>query len=203
MPSIRDSGEKTRTKDVFFALHPDFWGDFPDERRFLQSSSGDMGRDPGRTIHLGTVLSKKQSSCIEKRCKNVDFEHRSPLNSPKTVKVFSRHATSQAQAKAHTDMRPLRHKSSCASLQVSLAQLGLNRWRAYMPTVVPLANELSENVYAIYGVVITSESPACIFADRDDLTTDITQAKTIEKRTRSRRKDVKSRLTLSCRATDS
>ena len=27
-----------------------------------------------------------------------------------------------------------RHKSICASLQVSLAQIDLNRWRAYLPT---------------------------------------------------------------------
>ena len=71
-----------------------------------------------------------------------------------------------------------------------------------MPTVVPLVNELSENVYAIYGVVITSESPACIFADRDDLTIDRPRAKTIEKRAHAvSEKGCKSRLTLSCRAT--
>ena len=30
-----------------------------------------------------------------------------------------------------------RHKSICASLQVSLAQIDLNRWLAYMPAVMP------------------------------------------------------------------
>ena len=29
--AIRVSGDKVRTKDDFFAPHPDFWGDFPDE----------------------------------------------------------------------------------------------------------------------------------------------------------------------------
>ena len=58
------SGEKTRAKGDFPASHPDSWGDFPDSRRFLRSSSGNTGRNSGRTIHLGRVLGEKRTSCI-------------------------------------------------------------------------------------------------------------------------------------------
>ena len=66
-----DSGEKTRAKGDFSASHPDSWGDFPDSRRFLRSSSVNTGRNSGRTIQLGSVLGEKRTSCIEKQCKTL------------------------------------------------------------------------------------------------------------------------------------
>ena len=61
-----------------------------------------------------------------KTMQNIDFEHRLTLKQAKSYQAVL------------PDTQPNRHKPRFANHQVSFADLGLNRWRAYMPTVVPL-----------------------------------------------------------------
>ena len=87
-----DSKEGPRTKPngsrtLLCAFHPRFWGETPDDICFLQSSSGNMGRDPGRAIHLGSVLDEKRPRC---------FLARNPTGTSQSI---LRYAVQQAQAK--------------------------------------------------------------------------------------------------------
>ena len=110
LPSIRTTGEKPRTRNDFYTSHPCYWGEITD-----------------RQLELYTL----------------------PIFQAKSYRSVFQNTTRQAQDKAFSNMDPYRlievlskkgshrHKSICASLQVSLAQIDLNRWRAYMPAVMP------------------------------------------------------------------
>ena len=80
---VRATGEKARTKDDFFAPHPDFWGDSPDEL---------ILHTPWQ--HFG----QKTSKVYRKTMQNVDFEHRLPIKQPKSGQGVSRHVIPHAQA---------------------------------------------------------------------------------------------------------
>ena len=60
-----DSKQGRRAKpegspSLLCAFHPRFWGDFPDERRFLCLSSGLLGRFPGQKVAFMSVISVKR-----------------------------------------------------------------------------------------------------------------------------------------------
>ena len=86
---IRILGEKTRTRDVSSATHPDFWGDFPDECR--------------SSIHLGKIMGKKWPRCIEKQVQNIVFGYRLVIKQAKYGQGVSRHASKLAQIRMLPD----------------------------------------------------------------------------------------------------
>ena len=95
---IRILGEKTRTRDVFSASHPDFWGDFPDECR--------------SSIHLGKIMGKKWPRCIKTSSQNIVWSTAWLQNRQNAVKVFpGRH-----KSECFPMCNPSRRKSECFTI---------------------------------------------------------------------------------------
>ena len=59
------SGEKTRTRDVFSTSHPDFWGDFPDSRRFCGLHPGIWGGTPDEQYTLAVFWAKSVQAVLK------------------------------------------------------------------------------------------------------------------------------------------
>ena len=109
------------------AHYPETWGENPDESDNLCLPSGLLGRFSGQAglvLHFGNVLGKKLSKCTNKQGK-ISFQRTlQQRNSQYFVKLFPNcNPTGTIQGRRVS--------------QVSLADLGLNRWRAYLPSIVP------------------------------------------------------------------
>ena len=136
---IRAAGEKLRMRNDFYPSHPCHWGEIPDRQFelytlpiFQAKSYRSVSQNKVNhrfVVPSGHKTGKKLPKCLPEHyptgTRQDIFQHGSILATEIFFKIGSH-----------------RHKSICASLQVSLAQIDLNRWRAYMPAVMP-ANHLA------------------------------------------------------------
>ena len=112
---------------------------------FLHSirAAGEIFRTGCSSYTLCRYFRQKVTEVYRKTRSNIVLEYRPVIKQPKSCQSVYQNTTRQAQDKAFSNMEPYwltevlskkgshRHKSICESLQVSLAQIDLNRWRAY------------------------------------------------------------------------
>ena len=139
---------------LFRVSHPDTWGENPDERSFFCISSGFLGRFPGRVSLLHTPW-KDYGQKVTEVYRKTSSKHRFwiPLGN-KTGKKWSRcfrTGTNQRVLRraipAGGSQNVLRYAIPISTSQgrrafISLAGLGLNRWRSFLPSMV-LATQIA------------------------------------------------------------
>ena len=113
-------------------------------------ATGEKSRTSQSNYTLCRYFRQKVTEVYRKTRSNIVLVYRPGIKQPKSCQSVYQNTTRQAQDKVISNMDPNwltevlsnigshRHKSICASLQVSLSQIDLNRWRAYLPAVMPV-----------------------------------------------------------------
>ena len=144
----------------------------------LIRATGEKSRTGYSNYTLCRYFRPKVTEVYRKTRTNIVLVYRPGIKQPKSCQSVFQNTTRQAQDKAFSNMDPYwltevlfnigshRHKSICASLQVSLSQIDLNRWLAYLPAVMP-ANYLAvcQHICQLW-CPHTSLLSAGVFADR-------------------------------------